>query len=187
MNIDSSIFEQEDIHDIFDAIADQVYEECQDQPFDALDEVTRNTIVLVGLDDEVSNGGFLQFMENAAGEFFPETLEAAKTIQSKGLIEALEKVANQFPNKNIPLDLIERQELLEDLLEENNRSVPFAKLDKDIQKELRANHEGAYPIEDMSFAMEETEWTKTWDELDEWYYANYETVYQDLINYLKNK
>lgn len=187
MHIESSIFEQEDIHDIFDAIADQVYDECQGQPFDALDEVTRNIIVLVGLDDEVNNGGFLQFMENAAGEFFPETLEAAKTIQSKGLVDILEKVANQFPDKYIPVEIVERQELLEKLMEENNRSVPFGKLSKDIQKELRANHDGAFPIEDMSFALEETDWTKTWDELDEWYYDNYESVYQDLINYLKGR
>jgi|GEM_PF-5803478 len=185
MNIDPSIFEQEDINNIFDDIAEQVFTEFEEVPFDDLDEAAQHCIVLVGLDDQVYNGGFLQYIEGNSGDFFQETVNAAKAINNQGLIDALDKVANQFPNKYVPEASDRRLEILENLIEENDRSVPFNELDAETKAEIMSNHDGSFPIEECSFAIEETEWTKTWEDLDDWYYDNAETIYQDFIAYLK--
>lgn len=186
MNIDPTIFEQEDIFDIFADIADYIYEEFSETPFDELDEKTQNLIVLVGLDDAVEEGGFVQFVENNSGDFFMETLAAAEALNYEPLVEALDKVQGQFPNKLVPTETEERQELLEKLITENDRAVPFLELDKETQAELLANHDNSFPIEECAFAIEESEWTKVWEEVDAWYDENVETIYQKIIDYAKS-
>lgn len=185
MKIDQDIFEHEDIYDIIDAIAEEIYTKYEEVNFDELDEVTQNSIVFIGLDGEIDNGGFLQFIENSSGDFYEETLRSAKAMGSQGLVDALEKVAKQFPKGTVPTDTIVRQDILEELKKENDKTVPFAELDHKTKAELLANHDNSYPIEECSFAVEETEWTLVWEDLDQWYYENHKEVYQAFINYLK--
>ena len=133
------------------------------------------------MDEEIDQGGFLQFIENSAGDFYAETVAAAKAINNKGLIQALEKVASQFPDGKVPAEILERQEILDAVKENGVSMIPFNQLDPEVQADLIANHDGSFPLETSSFALEDT----VWDELDQWYYENHQEVYTDFIQYLK--
>jgi hypothetical protein len=64
------------------------------------------------LEREINNGGFNQYFFNFSGDFVMETINALKIIGSKIFLEILQEAVNKFPNKIVPKDRYERQELL---------------------------------------------------------------------------
>jgi hypothetical protein len=141
-----------DLDDLLFNLIKNYYPEFDDDNFENLDTVARTFVLIINIDGQVQNGGLIQFIDNSTGNYFHETIEAAKSIKNKKLVEILKKITSQYPNKQIPKDWGERRDLWDSLCEK---------------------HEN------------DEEWDKFWDELDEEYYDNANTMNQELIEYLR--
>ena len=65
------------------------------------------------LEREVNNGGFSQYFYNSSGGFAHQTVISLRTIGANITAEILQNAIDQFPNKNVPQDRAERQDILE--------------------------------------------------------------------------
>ena len=72
------------------------------------------------LEREVNNGGFNQFYFNSSGDFAHETIAALKTIKANKTVEIVNKANDQFSDKKVPEDRLQRQEILEQIEEKAN-------------------------------------------------------------------
>jgi hypothetical protein len=72
------------------------------------------------LEREINNGGFNQYFFNSSGDFAHQTVQSLIKIGAKKTADILQKAIDQFPDKNVPQDRTERQELLEQIEEEAN-------------------------------------------------------------------
>jgi hypothetical protein len=82
---------------------------------DKLTECEKNIVYIEELEREINNGGFNQYFFNSSGDFAMETINALKVVESKFFLEILQEAINKFPNKTVPKDRYERQELLAEI------------------------------------------------------------------------
>lgn len=64
---------------------------------------------------EVNNGGFNQYFINSSGEFAHQTIQSLKRIGANTTADILQKAIDQFPDKKVPQDRDERNELVEQI------------------------------------------------------------------------
>jgi hypothetical protein len=69
---------------------------------------------------EVNNGGFNQFYYNSSGDYANEVLESLKSIGDEKTVQIIQEANERFPDKNVPKDREERQEILEKIEDEVN-------------------------------------------------------------------
>lgn len=67
------------------------------------------------LEREINNGGFNQYFFNSSGDFANLTIQSLRTIGANTTADILQKAIDQFPDKKVPLDWTERQEILEQI------------------------------------------------------------------------
>lgn len=67
------------------------------------------------LEREVNNGGFNQYFINSSGKFAHQTIQSLKRIGANTTANILQKAIDQFPDKKIPQDRDERNELVEQI------------------------------------------------------------------------
>ena len=67
------------------------------------------------LEREINNGGFNQYFFNSSGDFANLTIQSLQTIRANTTADILQKAIDQFPDKKVPLDWTERQEILEQI------------------------------------------------------------------------
>ena len=87
---------------------------------DSLDKLTEQQKYFFynqNLEREINNGGLNQYFLNSSGNFASETILSLKTIGANKTAEILQKAIDQFPNKNVPKDRTQRQEILETIEE----------------------------------------------------------------------
>ncbi|MBK6962664.1 MAG: DMP19 family protein [Bacteroidales bacterium] len=70
---------------------------------------------------EINNGGFNQYFNNSSGDFAHETILSLKLIGADKTADILQNAINEFPNKIVPKDREERQEILEKIEEKANK------------------------------------------------------------------
>lgn len=69
------------------------------------------------LEREINNGGFKQYFCNSSGDNAHETVLSLKAIGADKTAEILQKAIDQFPNKTVPKDRDERNEIVEEIEE----------------------------------------------------------------------
>jgi hypothetical protein len=67
------------------------------------------------LEREVNNGGFNQYFINSSGKFAHQTIQSLKRIGANTTADILQKAIDQFPDKKVPQDRDERNELVEQI------------------------------------------------------------------------
>jgi len=67
------------------------------------------------LEREVNNGGFNLYFINSSGEFAHQTIQSLKLIGANTTADILQKAIDQFPDKKVPQDRDERNELVEQI------------------------------------------------------------------------
>ena len=67
------------------------------------------------LEREVNNGGFNQYFINSSGEYAHQTIQSLKLIGANTTADILQKAIDQFPDKKVPQDRDERNELVEQI------------------------------------------------------------------------
>lgn len=72
-------------------------------------------LFIANLEREVNNGGFHQFFFNSSGDHVHETLKAVKAVGAFKTANIVEKSISPWPNKTVPRDRQERQELLKQI------------------------------------------------------------------------
>jgi hypothetical protein len=65
------------------------------------------------LEREINNGGLSQYFFNSSGDFSHETVKSLKVIGADKTADILQAAINIFPDKEIPKNRIEKQDLLE--------------------------------------------------------------------------
>ena len=84
------------------------------------------------IEREVNNGGFNQFYFNSSGNFAHEIVESLKRIGAEKTSQIIQEANAQFPNKVVPKDRDERQEVLDQI--EDKANDIWEKLDEDFYK-----------------------------------------------------
>ncbi len=126
-----------------------------------MDNVSLTFSLLAVMHYQIMNGGIVQFIDNVSGNYFHETLEAAKRIDFTELVNILIKAGEQFPNGIVPSDWNYRRQIWDELGEQH--TTKGEEYDTEVE-----------------------EWTNFWEHLDEIYYANENKLYELTINYLKS-
>lgn len=80
------------------------------------------------LEREINNGGFNQFFYNSSGDFAHETIKSLKIIGADKTAAILQQAIDLFPDKTVPQDRIERQEILKKI--ETTANEIFEDLDQ---------------------------------------------------------
>lgn len=152
MEISKKDIEFNDLNDLWGNLIENYYPDYDDDSFYSLDLITQTFALIVDVDGQINNGGIIQFIDNGTGNRFHETIDAAKRINSDGLVNILSRATTQYPDGQIPKEWNYR---------------------RDLWDQLCAKHE------------DDEKWENFWEELDNWYYNNSETIYQNMIDYLK--
>ena len=122
------LLKAKNINDSIIKIDNFVSELCQwGERLDKLTEPQKNFYFNQCLEREVNNGGFSQYFTNSSGEYAHQTVETLKLIGANNFAKILQKAIDKFPSKTVPQDSGERQEIVEQI-EENNDEV-WEKLD----------------------------------------------------------
>jgi len=95
---------------------------------DKLTEPQKNFYYNQELEREVNNGGFNLYFDNSPGGYAHETILSLKLIGADKTADILQSAIDQFPDKSVPKDRDERQEILEKIQE--NADAIWDKLDK---------------------------------------------------------
>lgn len=95
---------------------------------DKLTEPQKNFYYNQELEREVNNGGFHLYFDNSPGGYADETILSLKLIGADKTADILQSAIDQFPDKTVPKDRDERQEILEKIQE--NADEVWDKLDK---------------------------------------------------------
>ncbi|MDH4472931.1 MAG: DMP19 family protein [Fluviicola sp.] len=82
---------------------------------DTLTEPQKLFYYIQCLEREVNNGGFNQYFINSSGEYAHQTIESLKRIGANTTADILQKAIDQFPEKKVPQDRDERNELVEQI------------------------------------------------------------------------
>lgn len=80
-----------------------------------LTEQQRNFYYNQNLEREVNNGGFKQYFYNSSGDFAHETVESLNLIRAAKTASILQRAIDQFPDRTVQKDRIERQTTLESI------------------------------------------------------------------------
>jgi hypothetical protein len=115
MKIKKSILNEPDPKAAWNKLIDTHLPDFDEKTRDQLDEVSFTFSLLVGLNNQVMNGGFIQFADNWDGAYFHETVEAAKRIKHHELVDMLSKVAEAFPKKQVPKDWEKRRSAIDEI------------------------------------------------------------------------
>lgn len=176
-----------DLDELVYDLAEKYYPDCDDGNFDKLDTVAQTFVLILDADGQINNGGIIQFIDNSSGDYFHETIEAAKRINSEIFVELLTRAAEQFPNGLIPKDWDYRRNLYDELCETYVTYKTFEELtdeEKQVVLEGRNKFGDTIPLDQCRYE-EKNRWSDTWEELDRLYYDNSNLIMQNLIDYLK--
>jgi hypothetical protein len=80
--------------------------------FSNLNEFEKTFIYIDVLEDNVTNGGFIQFFFNSSGQFAHEIFHAYLAIKAETTIDILTKAIHLFPEMPVPKDPRIRQQIL---------------------------------------------------------------------------
>jgi hypothetical protein len=80
--------------------------------FNNLNEFEKTFIYIDVLEDNVTNGGFIQFFFNSSGQFAHEIFQAYLAIKAETTIDILTKAIHLFPEMPVPKDSRIRQQIL---------------------------------------------------------------------------
>jgi hypothetical protein len=80
--------------------------------FSNLNEFEKTFIYIDILEDNVTNGGFIQFFFNSSGQFAHEIFQAYLAIKAETTIDILTKAIHLFPEMPVPKDARIRQQIL---------------------------------------------------------------------------
>ncbi len=177
-----------DLNDLLYDLIEKYYPAYDDDSFDNLDIVSQTFALIIDADGQINNGGIIQFIDNGTGNRFHETIDAARRIDSDILVEILTRASRQFPNGQVPTDWDERRNLYDELCEKFITYKTFDELsseEKQIVLENRKKFGDTTPLDECSYE-QKSDWSDTWEELDNLYYNNANVIYQNLVNYLKN-
>jgi len=99
--------------------------------FSNLNEFEKTFIYLDVLEDNVTNGGFIQFFFNSSGQFTHEVFQAYLTIKAENTVDILTKAIYLFPVIPVPKNLRIRQQIL---MEKNTNIDLWDELDTQFYK-----------------------------------------------------
>jgi hypothetical protein len=80
--------------------------------FSNLNEFEKTFIYIDILEDNVTNGGFIQFFFNSSGQFAHEIFHAYLAIKAEITLDILTKAIHLFPEMPVPKDARIRQQIL---------------------------------------------------------------------------
>ena len=80
--------------------------------FSNLNECEKTFIYIDILEDNVTNGGFIQFFFNSSGQFAHEIFQAYLAIKAETTLDILTKAIHLFPEMPVPKDSRIRQQIL---------------------------------------------------------------------------
>jgi hypothetical protein len=80
--------------------------------FSNLNEFEKTFIYLDILEQNVTDGGFIQFFFNSSGQFTHEVFQAYHTIKAEKTVDILTKAIYLFPEIPVPKNLRIRQQIL---------------------------------------------------------------------------
>ena len=69
------------------------------------------------LEREINNGGFIQYFYNSSGDSAHETINSLKIIGADRTAIILQQAIDQFPQKTVPQNRTERQDIMEKIEE----------------------------------------------------------------------
>lgn len=177
-----------DLNELVYGLIEHYYPDYNDSSFENLDIVSQTFVLIIDADGQINNGGIIQFIDNGTGNRFHETIEAARRIDCKILIEILTRASRQFPNGQIPKDWDERRKVYDELCEKHISYITFDELSSEEQQivlETRKKFRDTRPLDECSFE-QKNNWSDKWEELDNLYYENSNIIYQTLVDYLRN-
>ena len=99
--------------------------------FSNLNEFEKTFIYLDVLEDNVTNGGFIQFFFNSSGQFTHEVFQAYMAIKAENTVDILTKAIYLFPVIPVPKNLRIRQQIL---MEKNTNIDLWDELDTQFYK-----------------------------------------------------
>lgn len=161
MRIKKSSFSDPDNLKTWDHLVDNYSPDFDETNRLKMDEVSLTFSLLVGMHYQIMNGGLVQFIDNSTGNYYHETIEAARKINFSELVNILVKAAQQFPDNKVPKDWEYRRQLWDKMGEQ-------------------------HLTEGDEFDIVDEEWDNFWEDLDKTYYANEKKLYQLTIDYLKH-
>jgi Domain of unknown function (DUF4375) len=133
------LYSSRDLDDLLSTLIQKYYPDYDYESFLNLDSVARTFVLIVNLDGQVQNGGLIQFIDNSTGEYFHETIEAAKNIKNDKLVAILTKITTQYPVHQIPKDWDERRALWDSMCEHNENDETWDKFWDDLDHEYYDN------------------------------------------------
>jgi hypothetical protein len=80
--------------------------------FSNLNEFEKTFIYIDVLEDNVTNGGFIQFFFNSSGQFAHEIFQAYLAIKAETTLDILTKAIHLFPEMPVPKNPRIRQQIL---------------------------------------------------------------------------
>jgi len=160
MTIKKSVFNN--VHDLetWDVLCENYLPDFDERNRLHMDIVSLTFSLLTSMHYQIMNGGIVQFIDNSTGEYFHETLEAAKRIDFLELVQVLSKVAEQFPAGRIPKNWDDRRQ---------------------VWDQMGNDH----MIERDGYSVEDEAWSKLWESFDHAYYSNEMKLYRLTVKYLK--
>jgi hypothetical protein len=135
----NDLYSTSDLDDHLYNLIQKYYPDYDDESFDYLDSVARTFVLIVNLDGQVQNGGLIQFIDNSTGDYFHETIEAAKIIENDQLVEVLTRITTEYPDKQIPKDWDERRELWDLMCEKHEGDEKWDKFWEDLDDQYYDN------------------------------------------------
>ncbi|HMG15984.1 MAG TPA: DMP19 family protein [Saprospiraceae bacterium] len=106
----------EDINNCIIEIDNYICDLCSNgDEIDKLTEPQKQFYYNQCLEREINNGGFNQYFLNSSGDFAHQTVQSLRTIRANTTADILQKAIDQFPDKKVPQDKTERQEILEQI------------------------------------------------------------------------
>lgn len=92
---------------------------CQyGEDIDKLNEAQKLFFFNQNVERELNNGGFNQYFWNSSGDFANETIASLKAIGAEKTAALLQQAMDQFPDRKVPTNRDERNELQEQIQEQ---------------------------------------------------------------------
>jgi hypothetical protein len=131
--------QSEDVDTLLNHLIQKYFPDYDEDSFLFLDTVARNFVLILDMDGQVQNGGLVQFIDNGSGNYFHETIEAARDIKNDKLIEILTKILEHFPEARVPKDWDERRVLWDQLCDKQEDDENCSELWDALDKEYYNN------------------------------------------------
>jgi hypothetical protein len=115
------LLKAENLNDSIIEIDNFVSELCQwGEELEKLTEPQKNFYFNQCLEREVNNGGFSEYFTNSSGRYAHQTVETLKLIGANKFATILQKAIDKFPNKTVPQDDQQREEIVEKIEDKND-------------------------------------------------------------------